>query len=218
LSGNGNTGALLEDTHFAAGKFGTALSFDGSDDVVIVDNPAGMLPHIGTVIVRYSPSASKVGGQLFSHRTAGVNNRIYVIDDSLNISIGIGNLGTVDTGVNSVIGKYNQIVLVWNNGTYAAYVDGIEKLSSTYTDFSTLSPRVSFGAYATILPAVAEYQGLIDYEMIFNKALTAQQIAQLYIDPFPWFRQEPIDLWTAATSVGAVPPSSIAILRRRRSA
>jgi len=42
--------------------------------------------------------------------------------------------------------------------------------------------------------------------MVFDRALSAEEIKALYADPFQGLRQTSVDLWTAATSVGAAPP------------
>ena len=49
-SGNGNNGALMNDPKWVDGKFGSAIEFDGADDVVDCGNDANLDPDALTVV------------------------------------------------------------------------------------------------------------------------------------------------------------------------
>jgi hypothetical protein len=42
------------------------------------------------------------------------------------------------------------------------------------------------------------WRGYIDHALLYNRALGADEVTSLYIEPFQMFRSVPIDLWTVA--------------------
>ena len=82
------------------------------------------------------------------------------------------------------------------------YVDGDYRVDHTgaSSDVTSTYNRIAFGMARDVSPSFA-YTGLIDNVMIWNRALTASEIQQLYIEPFGMFKN-PFD-WYWYGGIGA---------------
>ena len=87
--------------------------------------------------------------------------------------------GQETANLNLVVGIRNQLAFTFDDGTGKAYKDGIltDTLTfSTHTSIFAGSKDLKIGTYRTW-----EFNGLIDYVSIYNRALSASEIQQLYI-------------------------------------
>jgi len=191
LSGNGNTG-----TASGLSWSGGNLVFDGANThCVIVPAAAGSSldsPGKITLIVKHKPTtvvANYLAGRHQNWLWVFIANGRYYV----RINTGFNEHFTdaiVEAGEWSVVAvtfdDSKDLVQVFHNGVF----DSQDAAASTYNMVSSSNawyigedPRDGTGA---------PYSGEMEYVMIFNRALTAQQIAQLYIDPFPWFVEDPV--------------------------
>ena len=84
-----------------------------------------------------------------------------------------------DTGSDFVLGEWTHVALVWDNGNYYAYMNGIQVDSGSYTSFTNLNSVVYFGTYTdTDLQYV--FNGVIDELKIYNIPLTADEVYNNY--------------------------------------
>jgi len=206
ISGNGNHGTLVADTHFVPGKFGSALDFDGTGDYVNIpiSSPLQIFTQMTflawTKNIRYFFEAD---GEHLSFFT----------NDSTVYYIGHNQLSTETSfisGPDATDGNWHQIGFTWDGTNFFLYVNAVKitpynNPTGTGTiDLTggnlTLGYNPSRGGYST---------GQNDHVMIFNRALSASEIAQLYREPFCMFERDPIELWSAAT-LGAAPPAGMA--------
>ena len=192
---DGNNGTLVNGATFAAGKVGQAFSFDGIDDQVSVGVPNFETPNTGfsidawiapdtiaplsqfqTIVHRetnYSSSRTwwlGVDGAgirfvLFLTATAPNENRVDVIAPSV-----------VRTGV------FQHVVAVYDGSTASLYYDGVLVKSQVVgsANFNTGDPinlgREDLGVGVTFNP----FDGLIDEVEIYNRALSATEIAAIF--------------------------------------
>jgi hypothetical protein len=209
ISGNNNNGTLCNNTTWAAGRFGTCLSFNGSGDYVNLGNKIAL-----QVGVPFSISAW-----------------IYInslVSDSWLI-------GTDKYGLNDSGGKYYGCHLrILNTGAvYAAYGDGSGNTSNSRRTAQTTTtpiaadkwyyivvvcrgpadwtiavnrinqPVVCSGTGGSIAYSVSPavlgqnqsisnpfwFNGWIDNCFIFNRALSMAEMSCLYYEPFCLFEQ-----------------------------
>src|SRR3989338_244988 len=154
-SGQGNHGALVNmstSTSRVPGKLGQGLKFDGVDDWVNV--PDIILGNAESSDLRV------VGGKAYFQYYTG----------SFQILTG-------NTSINN--GQWHQVVGTGNGTLNSIYVDGVNdgELSTTGT------PNIKIEALAsrddTYSPSQG-YTGLLDDVRIYNRALEASEIAELY--------------------------------------
>jgi len=220
LSGNGNTGSLINDTHFVPGKFGPALEFDGDGDYVEDADFAFVNPPFTLIAWVKNPNLGT------NHYDSIVSKGSVINSDS-----------NFDFGLRDLSGK-NVPYLYWKNGSTlygaedtedagAEWVFLVGTVNSSYdmelfvnansvkTDGSNLAP--TDGSHALRIGnsfnSAGDFNGTIDEVMIFNRALSASEIAQLYINPFAMFARRARPELTYVS--GAPPAMSMPLLMQQ---
>jgi len=203
LSGNGNTGTLVADTHTVAGKFGPALSFDGTDDYVTIPsiNYAGVSQLTVSFWVKFNAAPTATIYMLQQGNSA--NNRVF---NFLVLDGGRTHFTLWNSSAASETGRYDSIITTTNwyhiVGTYdganvRVYVNGILGTYRQGALTGTLEDAVSGGLDQFILGGSlslagvlsSDFAGQIDNVSIYNRALSASEIAQLYMTPFRIFQE-----------------------------
>jgi hypothetical protein len=174
-----NTGTLTNGPTWVDGKIGKAVNFDGTDDYVSLGNNAlGNLGDLSTISVWIKAS---VGGEIISEYQASVCG-----DYSFRVSGGIayahdGGSATVTSVVNTLNnGNWRHIVVVSEENGTKIYIDGVlDASSSTDVDWrnSCAAQDVRVGRR---MDGDNQFNGQIDDIRIYNRALTASEIAGLY--------------------------------------
>jgi len=208
LSGNGNYGTIVGDTHFAPGKFGSALDFDGDVDYVEIPDSPSVSPSAITMSVWFNTTQSTVSysKQLVSKSNSyalyrnqkSANNRLMLYIKSGGSSKFLE--GIAPTAIND--GAWHFAVGTYTNGYGKVYLDNI-LLNDGYIGGTTIDNN-SNTLYFSSASSTSAFEGLMDHVGIWNRALSASEIAELYRDPFAMFRA-PSFLWDigAAGPVGA---------------
>ena len=192
-SGNGNDGTIYgnpqwvvdEPRHgWAAGKFGNALSFDGVDDYVKITN---LLPEMGnttTDFVNFTISLwvniQELGKQhnllRLQNSLNGTERIVPYITAGNQIALYVYGLPILHSGVYIDKDIWYYIVIEFTSQGRKIYVDG----SLTSSDTNVLPYAVNnlirigsdIGGYYT--------NGLIDEVRIYNRALSDEEIKELY--------------------------------------
>jgi len=209
LSGNGNTGTLVGDTHFVPGKFGSCLNFDGDNDYVDTINSSSQDFASGFTLSAWVKPANTDSDGRIIYRYDAASKDGYFLTQS---STGVGIWGfyvlvnpTFDTALSNSAptGNWQHIVGVReNDGTLKLYVDGVLQ-----TNTGTMAGAIDSNDGLRIgidISNSRDFNGQIDNVMIFNRALSANEIQQLYREPFCMFQRELIELWAAS---GGAPPA-----------
>lgn len=189
LSGSGYHGTLEADTHFVAGKFGSALSFDGTGDYFSFANKL----YLGefTISVWFNPA--KMTTMICGANDAYHQYIAFNTTTNIRVDIGVSKNFTVPT---ITLNKWHHLVITRDgSGDIRVYLNSVESTTGAQNDGTTLEVTDFGNAYPT---ESYFYEGLFDHAMIYNYALSASEITKLYIDPFAMFEQDPIELWTAA--------------------
>ena len=183
-SGNGNHGVVYGATWVRDGKFGKALSFDGSDDYV----DSGNIPDLGQefTVVLWSKRLgntgvygalisidgsywSTIGGFLIFDNNSGViKGRIR--NDASNTETAV----TLETSVPNNVWRFYAVV--WDKPTLKGYRNG--KL----VDSETWDYDIGWNVFKTHIGRwTGDYfYGLIDEVRIYNRALSESEIQTLY--------------------------------------
>jgi len=195
LSGNGKTGTFVGDTHFVPGKFGYCLYFDGTGDYVLTT--ANLYSMLGTnasklsVNLWFRCSVSPYDRLICCRSAAGNNNgfEIYLHDDSSYILAAIDTTTGYHSGyvtVKALDDTWRMLTLTWDGTDAYIYMNGI--YNTTFASGGTISEDATllFGVDYSLNPA-RYYTGKLDNIMIFNRALSASEIALLNREPFCMF-------------------------------
>ncbi|MBI2624578.1 LamG domain-containing protein [Candidatus Parcubacteria bacterium] len=192
-SGSGNNGAITNmstSTAPAIGKLGQALSFDGSDDYVNAGTNSSLNVTTGwTASFWFKANAiHDTNNYIFSRRDSadgsGYSCYINNTNDRLRCLVYDGTtvVGDDDTTTTIVPGRWYHGAATYNgSNTLRVYINGVQEATETAT-VSLPTETVSFliGIYNS-LAAEYDFNGLIDEVRIYNRALTAQEVKQLYL-------------------------------------
>ncbi len=191
-SGNGNTGTLYGGVQWATGKLGKGLSFDGVNDYVSVPYNANQLLTTGGTIsawVKLNPLSQEIypytfrqivdngngtdGWTGYEFRFIGTNKlegRIHTSDPYIYSA---ANAVSYNTWANVVM-TFNSsgLITFYVNGN----ISGTPATSGSPTNITTNQPLKIGAGFGVGYP----FNGLIDDVRIYNRALSAGEVAQMY--------------------------------------
>ena len=202
-SGNGDWGNLVGMTSQSsvAGKYNQALQFDGSTSYIQVSNPQvpqtvlnfsqlnaftlsvwvnfSGLPVIPTGYGNYSANIISARNRINGARSAGMHLSIYPGGGTLLLySCGATKSGA-QFSFKPVLGQWYHFVYTVNGATETFYINGAQASSAQKTgacgdnnNYFAIGSDSSYPAYF--------FNGLIDETRVYNQALSAQDVSQLY--------------------------------------
>ena len=192
-SGNGHNGTFNDATgnpntsaHHIVGKIDGALTFDGTDDYVVVPDDASLDIPGALTLAFWTKYTSTGSGWIISKGRTGTAYGYWAGNDAGKVRFG-DNAGYKTTTSTFNDGNWHFVVCVYDgNGTFSAlkiYVDNVEQATTQAGSFN--------GFYATNEPMVLGgqsdtgvvgrfFNGSIDNAMLFDKALTAEERGILY--------------------------------------
>jgi hypothetical protein len=186
-SGQGNTGTISSATWTTAGKFGAALSFNGSSSWVTVADAASLDLTTGMTIEAWVNPSSGSGWRsvVLKERAGGLAYALYSANNGsrpagyVHTSTDIGASGTSAVPFN----VWTHLALTYDGATIRLFVNGVQ-----------VGSRAAAGAAVVTSGALriggnsvwGEYfKGKIDEVRIYNRALTAAQIQTDMNTPIP---------------------------------
>jgi len=201
LSGNGNTGTLASAVVWSTGQFGAAAEFNGDENtrITMPDSPAySGLSQITVSFWMYPHSLETADDTKMVVGKANWNDnrewRVRIEQDG-NFIWQISNDGN-DPGTNEcsvdasnylTIGKWSHIVGTYDGTTLWLYIDGVQVDTNAGDGGACYdgSAVLAIGAASDLGGTAPDaYDGLVDDVMIYNRALSASEIQQLYREPF----------------------------------
>ncbi len=188
-SSNTNNGTIYGATN-TAGKVGQGLSFDGTDDYVfIADNSALSPPSAFSLSAwfkwngqRFAPATSKDWATILAKGAYGSGEYTILFlrsTDTDNNIIGLYINGTLINSWNSttVSTDWHQVSASYDGATSKIYLDGVEIDSDPYsTAITDTANDLRIGQSSGGYP----FGGLIDEVRVYNRALSAAEMKQLY--------------------------------------
>ena len=177
-SGQGNGGTISSATWTASGRFGAALSFNGTSSWVTVADAASLDLTSGMTIEAWVNPATGTGWRsVVLKEIAG--GLAYALYSANNASRPAGYVHmTVDNGLNGTsavpLNTWTHVALTYDGATLRMFVNGVQVSSLAVTGSIVVAP----GALRIGGDSVwGEYfKGLVDEVRIYNRALTATEI------------------------------------------
>ena len=175
-SGNGNTGTITAATWTTAGKFGKALSFNGtSARVTVAAAPSLDLTNAFTLEGWAFPIVTQVGWRTLVARDV---NRYYLMTSSSGTRTPA--VGGTYTGGQQLyapnplpVNTWTHLAATYDRVTLRLYVNGVQVASRALTTVvatSTAALNVGANSYGEY------FNGVIDEVRVYNRALTASEI------------------------------------------
>lgn len=203
-------GTLTGGVTWTGGKFGSALSFDGTNDYVSIANNNALNPTNITVCVWFNVAAggaselkSLVLKSYTSHVAPHYQYGIRVIDKDAavrtvggTVTVGGTSYNIDSAGIAWEYNKWHNAVITYDGETLLLYINGVLIGSNTTMsgNMSNYATSLWFGAYSNLaLNSAYCYGGALGSVYIYNKALPASEIQRLYATPFSMFpKRSPI--------------------------
>ncbi len=173
------------------GKYGNGLDFDGSNDYVTADK---VVEYLGSDALTFGawayPESGKSGrgailafnGRGYSSRNVVVgydwdNNRFYYYDGGMSV------YSPLESGNTFALDQWHQVMVVIDDDVGYLYVDGNREASFTPDVNLQDRDRFSIGHrwYSDYIRD--SFSGKIDEPVIFNRALSADDVQAYYSDP-----------------------------------
>jgi hypothetical protein len=174
ISTSNNTGILRNGLAWDNG----AITLSVPNDAVEIQT-TGFNPHTGTIAMRVYPERYTLSKHyLFGHSAGTSANRVQLYLEFGSLCLGLGN--SHDTSINIQqlqTQQWYHITLTWNPTTYNVYVDGQLKASGAYSGLSAFAANAEIGNNG--ITRDKALNGKIDEVIIYNRALSADEIAQL---------------------------------------
>lgn len=181
LSGNGNTGTLTSGPIWTAGNTGPAISFDGATTYIETSMAFGY-PFTMITWVNFT----SVADQYIASSPTDRHN-IQLVSGTLHYDnfppSGFGATG----GTTLVTNKWYQLGVTGESSSVGAkvYVNGVDDTSSSQAEsISAGMTTLRFGGRA----ATDDMQGKMSSFMVYNRALTASEMADLFVMQFRYMQ------------------------------
>ena len=174
-SGNGNNATLINGAEWTNGN----MHFSNDEDAVQVPT-TGWNVNGGTVLLQVYPE-DLTEGYIFGHTIGSWSNRIQLYIESGNLNLGLGGSHRTRMGIQTLAPQtWVHVALTWDGSAYNVYIDGIERASGSYTGLTTLNTIADIGNTGNTSARTESFNGLIDEVRVYNRALSADEIQELY--------------------------------------
>jgi len=217
LSGNRYNGDFVNETAWTVGKHGTALILDGSDDYVnigdvlkITTTPLSIVAWVNTTAYANGSNYTIVSkGETGGNRAYWL--RLYGTGSNCRIRFGDTEGYIYDSsGIGALTpNQWYQVSGVFGGGSdYRVYRNGYQVIVSGTPSggFDDSSEPLCIGAEFNDSVLGYPFEGKISHVYIFNRALSATEIKQLYLEPFCMFWHDLIELWSKEGAAAAGDP------------
>ncbi len=191
LSLNGNDGVFVNDPAWVAGQVGLAIDFDGGNDSVDCGSFQNFTEPF-TVLVKAKANLATGNADICEKFSAlGVNFLILKVSAEWRFYCGgVSTPNSARFSPSLMAGAWADIVGVWNGTDTLIYFDGVYRakavipLAPTSTATNLLIGRRYNNTSA--------FPGQISSVLIYNRTLSAEEISELYLNPYGMFEHYPI--------------------------
>jgi hypothetical protein len=218
-SGNGNDGTIMGPT-LTTDRFGnpdSAYSFDGTDDYIRVPDNDSLDLSDGLTIMAWIKSENTEGARdIVVKWNDNTSDRSYIFKDwdygdKLSIELAKENnevLASLQSTTSIATGEWIFVATTFDSNTVKLYLNGAQDTSSTATGIIRASATdMLIGAVFTWGGIYQNFDGVIDDVRIYNRALTPDEILELYSwqggSDVPWLSTTPVS--GTVTSNNSVP-------------
>ncbi len=186
-SGGNNHGNLVNiatSTFYVPGKIGQGFKFDGVDDYVSVGNNTVLAPTTAVTISAWVKPLRKVDSSHYSAITSrGSVNYLFMIRHGGVVVFylpGVQNWVTNDGAKDLFDGQWHHALVTYDGSFQRLYIDTTLISSSAITGNITSNSNTTLIGRDTTGASNFNFNGLLDDVRIYNRALSATEVRQLY--------------------------------------
>ncbi|MEN6384976.1 MAG: LamG-like jellyroll fold domain-containing protein [Phycisphaerales bacterium] len=175
-SGRKNNGTLVNGpTWTGSGQ----LQFDGVNDALQVPT-TGLTASAGSITVQAYIANSQNIQYFFGHSVGAWSSRIQLYMANGQLGIGMGGTHFSASNIRAMeLNKWYSLALTWNGTNYTAYLDGAQIAAGTYSGLTSLASFADFGNDGCTSSRTETLNGKIDRCRLYNRALSAAEIASI---------------------------------------
>lgn len=189
-STNGNTGTLTNGPTWTTGQIGSAVNFDGTDDYISMtaSNLTAPARLSGAAWVKVDDIVSSEFYPIFSNRTVGNAGWTFQIFtdgtcdgiDCARIEFVIQGIAAYTTTVSWVReNQWTHLAFSWDGSNVTFYVNG-QSIQTISTGSMTTGSTLYIGTMGPSGLAGYYMDGSIDEGYVYDRALSADEVVQLY--------------------------------------
>ncbi|MGZ4414023.1 MAG: LamG-like jellyroll fold domain-containing protein, partial [Gaiellaceae bacterium] len=202
LSGNGNNGTLANTSWATTGKYGGALSFNGTSSRVTIPDSASL--HLSGAMTLEAWVKPTTVSSAWRDVIEKGNDDYYLMgtSDHSGVPGGGGTIGVTYGTTTLTSNTWTHLAVTYDKTTISLYVNGTQVSTladtanlATSTDALTIGSDPFYGQY---------FSGLIDDLRIYNSALTQAQIQTDITTPVGSYPSAPGTLATTVTGSNEV--------------
>jgi uncharacterized protein YjdB len=178
-SGNGNTGTISGAAWTTSGKFGGALSFNGTNSWITVNDAVSLDLTSGVTMEAWVKLSTVTGWQaiVIKERPAGLSYALYAANTDHNAAVAaLHTSNDVNLYGNSAlaVNTWTHVAATYDGTTLRLYVNGVQVNSQALSGSIPVSPSpLRIGGDSVW----GEYlNGVIDEVRVYNRALSAAEI------------------------------------------
>ena len=209
ISGNGMNGTLVADTKSVGGRFGCALGFDGTGDYVDLGSQTNTIGGLSQITVAAWVYVNEFGliaaTRAFVDQVGTGYDSIHMFTNATEDMV----FEVDDTTHTGVIAKDTDFFITHGadwfcfvgtlDGSFVRlYIDGVEKSSTAWPGGVIDTPSQA----SNHLVIGDGHLGRIDHVLLYDRALSAGEVAELYSNPFGMFEQPRLPIAAAAGPAG----------------
>ena len=219
LSGNSTTGTFAGGASWSSGAYGPAVLFSGDGYIATsLPNMQNANGHTWVMEVTWPYEANKV---LIDAQDVDDEQLMFIFqnNDLFQIQSYRGAVA-YRSSFAKLDGNRHHLVAVMEEGVFGTpprlYLDGVRQDTSGSPQSYGVNGNANDMRLGGRLIANYEATAKVEYLYIYNRALSASEIASLYAYPFAMFERPSIELWSAAT-LGGESGVSISVLAHHHS-
>ena len=168
---------------FDSGKQGKAVRLDGDDDYVDVGNIDAFTNQI-TISAWIKPGGSQVNyAKIVNKKNSAGTNYVYSLQYNTAQKINFNlNDGAISVTSSNTVSSYQwyHVIATYDGSTAKIYIDNVvDGTSSGATTIPASTYNARIGVASGVTPT-NYFNGSIDNVMIYNKALTANEVTAIY--------------------------------------
>jgi hypothetical protein len=178
------------------GKFSSAVSFDGLDDLIVVEDDPSLNPQDAIAISAWFTAQDWNGNRRILQK--GMADRQYrLMAEYGAFHLDIADIGRVTTALPTA-GEWHHAVGTYDGSRMQLWVDGVLEAEQSFTGLiPTTSDPVYIGTKCPSCPLGDYFYGEIDELVVFKRALSAEEIESLYSIGLielqaPWLTLDPL--------------------------
>lgn len=187
LSGNGNTGNLISiasSTFYTAGKIGQAVNFDGVNDYILISDSSLLRPTTVTISAWVKAKPSAKGYIVIKDKGTGTSYHLGIAQNTAANTFGFcsfvsGSYTCASTSNTAYQNVWTHVVGVYDGTNRYIYINGVLADTKAGGAIDYTGPlSLYIGGYTGGANTI---NALVDDARIYNRALSAQEVLQLYM-------------------------------------